>query len=121
MSDYRWYQNVFISRVMLRKDCLKSYWKENFIAGLPPFFTYKVKEELIGKNDTIDYDNLTYGVIFSTIKKLGNNMCNDQKMLKQHLKNSKKAKYEMDNVRTEFGLDLKYDWILAQQAQTMNL
>ena len=25
MSDYRWYQDVFISRVMLRKDCYKPY------------------------------------------------------------------------------------------------
>ena len=82
---------------MLRKDCLKAYWKEKFIAGLPPLFAHKVKEELIGKNDAIDYNNLTYGDLFSTIKKLGINMCNDQKMLKQQLKNNKKAKYEMGN------------------------
>ena len=42
MSDYRWCQDVFISRVMLRKDSLKPYWKENFIAGLPPLFAHKV-------------------------------------------------------------------------------
>ena len=59
MSDYRGYQGVFISRVMLRKDCYKPYWKEKFIDGLPPNFAYKVKQELIGKNDSIDYDNLT--------------------------------------------------------------
>ena len=28
MSNYRWYQDIFISRVMLRKDCYKPYWKE---------------------------------------------------------------------------------------------
>ena len=27
MPDYRWYQDVFISRVMLRKYCHKPYWK----------------------------------------------------------------------------------------------
>ena len=43
MTDYRWYQDVFISRVMLRKDCHKPYWKERFIDGLPPIFTYKGK------------------------------------------------------------------------------
>ena len=68
---------------------------------MPPLFAHKVKEELIGKNDTIDYDNLTYGGIFGTIKKLGINRCNDQKMLKQQLKNSKKAKYEMGNILVE--------------------
>ena len=104
MSDYRWYQDVFISRVMLQKDCLKSYWKDKFITGLPPLFAYKVKQELIGKNDAIDYDNMTYGDIFSTIKNLGINMCNDQKMLKQQLKNSRKAKYEMSIFYEQYGL-----------------
>ena len=31
-------------------------------------------------------------------------MCNDQKMLKQQLKNSKKAKYEMGNFYEQYGL-----------------
>ena len=69
MFDYRWYQDVFLSRVMLRKDCHKPYWKENFIDGLPPIFAHKVKLELMDKNDSIDYDNLTYGDILSTFKK----------------------------------------------------
>ena len=86
MFDYKWYQDVFISRVMLRKDCYKPYWKEKLIDGLPPIFAHKVKQELIGKNDFIDYDNLTYGDILSTIKKLGINMCNDEKLLKTPIK-----------------------------------
>ena len=45
------------------------YWKEKFIVGLPPLFTHKVKEELTNKNGIINYDDLTYGDIFSTIKK----------------------------------------------------
>ena len=56
-SDYRWYQYVFISRVMFQKDYLKPYWKEKFIAGLPPLFAHKVKEELIDKNGIINYDD----------------------------------------------------------------
>ena len=91
MFDYKWYQDVFISRVMLRKDCYKPYWKEKLIDGLPPIFAHKVKQELIGKNDSIDYDNLTYGDILSTIKKLGINMCNDEKLLKYQLKKEKKS------------------------------
>ena len=82
---------------MLRKDCHKPYWKEKFIDGLPLIFSQKVKQELMGKNDSIDYDNLTYGDIFSTIKKLGINMCNDENLLKHQLKNKRKAKYEMGN------------------------
>ena len=82
MFDYKWYQDVFISRVMLWKDCHKPYWKEKFIDSLPPIFAYKVKQELMSKNDSIDYENLTYGDILSTIKKLDINMCNDEKLLK---------------------------------------
>ena len=67
MSDYRWYQDVFISRVMLQKDCLQPYWKEKFITSLPLQFAQKVKEELTNKNGTIKYDDLTYGDIFSII------------------------------------------------------
>ena len=97
MTDHRWYKDVFISRVMLRKDCHKPYWKERSIDGLPPIFTLKVKQVLMGKNDSIDYDHLTYGDIFSAIKKLGINMCNDEKLLKYHLQTKKKAKYEIGN------------------------
>ena len=59
-----------------------SYWKEKFIDSLPPIFAHKVKQESMSKNDSIDYDNLTYGDIFNTIKKLGIIMCNDEKLLK---------------------------------------
>ena len=58
----------------------------------------------MGKNDSIDYDNLTNGDIFSTIKKLGINMCNDEKLLKHQSKNKRKAKYEMGNFCEQYGL-----------------
>ena len=35
LSDFRWYKDVFISKVLSRNDCQQSYWKEKFIAGLP--------------------------------------------------------------------------------------
>ena len=89
---------------MLRKDCHKPYWKERFIDDLPPIFAHKVKQMLMGKNDSIDYDNLTYGDIFSAIKKLGINICNDENLLKYHLQNKKKAKYEMGNFCEQYDL-----------------
>ena len=58
----------------------------------------------MGKNDSIDYDSLTYGDILSTIKKLGINMCNDEKLLKYQLQNKRKAKYEMSNFCEQYGL-----------------
>ena len=58
----------------------------------------------MGKNDSIDYDSLTYGDILRTIKKLGINMCNDEKLLKYQLQNKRKAKYEMGNFCEQYGL-----------------
>jgi len=105
MFDYRWYQDVFLFRVMLRNDSFKPYWKEKFIDGLPSLFAHKVKDELVDPiMGSIDYENLTYGNLFSIIKKLGIKMCVDQKMIRQHLKNAKKAKYEMGNFCEQFGL-----------------
>jgi hypothetical protein len=105
MSDYRWYQDIFLSCVMFRPDSQKPYWKEKFIDGLPSLFTHKVKDELIDANTgLIDYDKLTYGDLFATVKKLGIKMCIDQKMIRQQLKNAKKAKYEMSNFCEQFGL-----------------
>ena len=104
MTDYKWYQDVFISRIMLWKDCHKPYWKERFIDGLPPIFAHKVKQVLMGKNDSIDYDNLTYDDIFSAIKKFGTNMCNNEKLLTYQLQIKKKAKYKMGNFCEQYGL-----------------
>ena len=34
LSDFRWYKDVFISKVLSRNDYQQSYWKENFISLL---------------------------------------------------------------------------------------
>ena len=60
----------------------------------------------MSKNDSIDYDSLTYGDILSTIKKHGINLCNDEKLLKHRLKNQRKAKYKMGNFYEQYGLPL---------------
>lgn len=46
LSDFRWYKYVFISRVMLKEDCTKSFWKEKFINGLPSLFAHKIRDVL---------------------------------------------------------------------------
>ena len=38
LSDFRWYKDIFISKILSRNDCQQSYWKKKFIAGLPYFF-----------------------------------------------------------------------------------
>jgi hypothetical protein len=62
LSDFRWYKDVFLSRVMLREDSNQPFWKEKFINGLPHLFAHKIKEVLVNDNNVIEYDNLTYKI-----------------------------------------------------------
>lgn len=88
ISDYRWYQNVFISIVMFCNDSLKPYQKEKFIDGLYHLFAHKVKDKLTKTFALINNDNFTYGDVISTIKNLGISMYNDKRMSCQWLKNT---------------------------------
>ena len=79
LSNFRWYKDVFISKVLSRNDCQQSYWKEKFIAGLPYFFAQKVRLELANNDDgTIDYPKLSD--IISSINKIGLWLCNDLRL-----------------------------------------
>ncbi|VVA38036.1 PREDICTED: LOW QUALITY PROTEIN, partial [Prunus dulcis] len=65
-----WYKDVFISRVMLRDDSNQPFWKEKFINGLPNLFAHKIRTTLNNEQGQIDWDNLTYGNIISTINQV---------------------------------------------------
>ncbi|KAK9994723.1 hypothetical protein SO802_024426 [Lithocarpus litseifolius] len=80
LGDYRWYEDMFTTRVMNRSDCNSPFWKEKFINGLPTLFGEKVKETLCNSLREIDYDSLTYGDISSTIRSVGMKMCRDFKI-----------------------------------------
>ncbi|KAG7958992.1 hypothetical protein I3843_10G049000 [Carya illinoinensis] len=67
MCNYHWYKDVFMSRVMLRDDSQKPYWKEKFIDGLPRLFAIKVNDSLTDISGYLNYDNYTYGDIVNII------------------------------------------------------
>ena len=102
LGEYKWYEDVFTTRVMHRRDCNSPFWKEKFINGLPTLFSQKVKETLCSPLGIIDYDNLTYGDISSTIRSEGMKMCRDLK-IQSHI-NKNKAKYEIGHFCTQYGL-----------------
>ncbi|CAL9029902.1 unnamed protein product [Prunus brigantina] len=104
LSDFRWYKDVFISRVMLREDSNQAFWKEKFINGLPNLFAHKIRTVLSNELGHIDYDNLTYGNIISTINQEGMKMCIDMKINKQIQSERKSAKYELGNFCEQYGL-----------------
>ncbi|KAI5349019.1 hypothetical protein L3X38_001906 [Prunus dulcis] len=104
LSDFRWYKDVFISRVMLRDDSHQSFWKEKFINGLPNLFAHKIRTTLSNEQGHIDWDNLTYGNIVSTINQVGMKMCVDLKIGKHIQSDRKSAKYELGNFCEQYGL-----------------
>ncbi|XP_030970031.1 uncharacterized protein LOC115990332 [Quercus lobata] len=83
---------------------IMKHFKEKFINGLPTLFGQKVKETLASPLGVIDYDNLTYGDISSTLQNEGMKMCRDLKIQSQA--NKSKAKYEIGNFCTQYGLPL---------------
>ena len=102
LGEYRWYEDVFTTKVMHRSDCNSPFWKEKFINGLPTLFGEKVKETLASPLGVIDYDNLTYEDISSTIRSEGMKMCRDLKIQSQASKS--KVKYEVGNFCAQYGL-----------------
>ena len=95
MSNFRWYKDVFISKVLSRDDCQQTYWKEKFIAGLAYFLAQKVRLDIAKNDGTIDYPNLTYKDIISSINKTILCLCNDLRLKNQIGKEKKYAKKEL--------------------------
>jgi hypothetical protein len=81
MSDYRWYKDMFLSKLCNRPDGGADYWKERFIAGLPRLLAEKVRMAIKAKsNGVIPYSILTFGQISSQIIETGIGICTDFKI-----------------------------------------
>jgi hypothetical protein len=102
LTDFRWYKDVFLSRVLIRTDNRALYWKEKFIGGLPKYFAHKVREKLNNDGHN-DYTNLTYGEIINAIKHIGLNLCNDIRLTNQLKKDMKYAKQELGSFCEQYG------------------
>jgi hypothetical protein len=89
LANFKWYKDIFLSRVLVRSDNSQPYLKEKFIGGLPKYFAYKVRERLLEEGYS-NYATTTYGDIINTIKKIGFNLCNDLRLAKELEKDKKK-------------------------------
>ncbi|WKA12164.1 hypothetical protein VitviT2T_029580 [Vitis vinifera] len=108
LHDFRWYKEVFLTKVMLRSDCNQSFWKEKFISGLPKLFSERIRIKIREQyNGQIPYDKLTYGEIISIVIAEWIKLCNDFK-LKQQMKNEQKIyKNEFGSFCSQFGFSQK--------------
>ena len=107
LSDFRWYHDVFLAKVMTITDARASFWKEKFLYGLPRAFNEKVQESLREKyNGTIPYDELTYGDLISEVKKEGLKLCSQLKLQYQVKKVLKASKKDLGSFCAQYGISM---------------
>ncbi|KAK9705730.1 hypothetical protein RND81_07G077700 [Saponaria officinalis] len=83
LTDYRWYKDTFLSRVMELPESRNAHWKAKFIDGLPHLFAERVKTALRGQHNAIPYDNYSYGKLIGTCTEQGLKLCNEIKLTQQ--------------------------------------
>ncbi|XP_016540944.2 uncharacterized protein LOC107841583 [Capsicum annuum] len=67
LTSWRWYKEVFLSRVMELTESNSSHWKFKFIDGLPMLFAERIKKTLRGSNVSINYEDYTYGNLIKVV------------------------------------------------------
>ncbi|XP_043725526.1 uncharacterized protein LOC122672090 [Telopea speciosissima] len=93
LHNFKWYKDIFMTKVLTREDANSPFWKEKFITGLPSVFSEKIKQRLRKENNgEIPYGNLTYGDLINTIHAEGIALCTDLKLAKQMKKETKSYK-----------------------------
>ncbi|KAG5570706.1 hypothetical protein H5410_060472 [Solanum commersonii] len=83
LMSFRWYKDVFLSRVMELPECNNSHWKSKFIDGLLALFPKRFRKVLRGDVVSINYGDCTYGKLISVCFQEGLSLCNEIKLNKQ--------------------------------------
>ena len=107
LSDFKWYHDVFLAKLMSREDARASFWKEKFLYGLPRALTEKVQESLREKhNGTIPYEDLTYGDLIGEVKKEGLKLCSQLKLQYQVKKDLKASRKDLGSFCARYGIEM---------------
>ena len=70
--DFKWYKDIFMTRIMQRIDNSQPFWKENFLTGLPILLEEKVRNQIKEENKgIIPYQKLTYGELINFTQNVG--------------------------------------------------
>ena len=103
LTSFRWYKDTFLSRVMELNDCNSVYWKTKFIDGLPHLFAERVKNQLRVDN-TIPYENYTYGKLIGTCIQEGLALCSEIKLNHQIKTQHLNEKRQLGEFCEQFGV-----------------
>eukprot|EP00268_Persea_americana_P019020 TRINITY_DN19751_c0_g2_i1.p1 TRINITY_DN19751_c0_g2~~TRINITY_DN19751_c0_g2_i1.p1 ORF type:complete len:357 (+),score=5.83 TRINITY_DN19751_c0_g2_i1:1358-2428(+) len=106
LTDFQWYKDVYPSKLFRIDNYDSSFWKENFISGLPTLFAEKIRNFVCEKgNGSLNYNQYTYGKLIQIINKVGLSICTDLKLRHQMRKERSNNLKELGNFCYQFGYD----------------
>ncbi|KAK9705176.1 hypothetical protein RND81_07G038600 [Saponaria officinalis] len=108
LTDYRWYKDTFLSRVMELPESRNAHWKAKFIDGLPHLFAERVKTALRGQHNAIPYDNYSYGKLIGTYTEQGLKLCNEIKLTQQIKRLHFTERNQLGDFCGQFGIYMPY-------------
>lgn len=84
LSNFRWFNDTFLSKLYQRPDPNHKFWKEKFISGLPSLFVIKVRTRLRHEGEgSINYSQLDMDKIAQKVQLIGSELCHDLKIRNQ--------------------------------------
>ncbi|XP_075084901.1 uncharacterized protein LOC107780792 [Nicotiana tabacum] len=104
LSEFRWYKDNFMSRVMELPENKYEHWKAKFIDGLPSLFAERVRKNLRGSYGEILYKDYIYGKLIGICTQEGLNLCNELKFSRQLKMDKLKEKNQLGDFCTQFSL-----------------
>ncbi|XP_075097900.1 uncharacterized protein LOC142175220 [Nicotiana tabacum] len=104
LSEFRWYKDTFMSRVMELPENKFEHWKAKFIDGLPSLFAERVRKVLRGSYGEIPYADYTYGKLIGICTQEGLNLCNELRLSRQLKMDKLKERNQLGDFCTQFGL-----------------
>nr|XP_009776513.1 PREDICTED: uncharacterized protein LOC104226263 [Nicotiana sylvestris] len=106
LTSFRWYKDVFLSRVMELPKSNSTHWKSKFIDGLPPLFAERIRKVLRGTGMSIDYNSYSYGKLFSVCTQKGLALCNEIKLNQQIKKHRLTERQQLGEFCEQFAIDI---------------
>uniref|UniRef100_A0A1S4BJB1 CCHC-type domain-containing protein n=1 Tax=Nicotiana tabacum TaxID=4097 RepID=A0A1S4BJB1_TOBAC len=106
LTSFRWYKDIFLSRVMELPESNSTYWKSKFIDGLPPLFAERIRKVFRGAGMSIDYNNYSYGKLFSVCTQEGLALCNEIKLNQEIKKHPLTEIQQLGDFCEQFAIDI---------------
>ncbi|KAK9671709.1 hypothetical protein RND81_12G049400 [Saponaria officinalis] len=106
LTDYRWYKDAFLCRVMELPDSSSAHWKAKFIDGLSHLFAERAKTILRDQSGSIPYNEYSYGRLIGACTEQGLKLCNEI-ILNQQIKRQNLAeRNQLGDFCEQFGMDM---------------